>query len=143
MVHCLVTGGAGFIGSHLTESLLQRGQRVTVLDNFSTGRSENLAAVAEHPQLKMVHGSITDEPLLVQVMSDVDTVYHLAAAVGVKIVAEDPIRTIETNVFPTENLLRLAALRNCRFFLASTSEVYGKNPKERWTEDEEIGRAHV
>lgn len=138
MSHCLVTGGAGFIGSHLTELLLSQGHHVTVVDNFSTGQSSNLANVVDHPQLTMLNGSITDQTLLAEAVRGVDVIYHLAAAVGVKIVADDPVRTIETNIYPTEWLLRLAAQTGCRFFLASTSEVYGKNPNEKWSEDEDL-----
>ncbi len=138
MSNCLVTGGAGFIGSHLTEKLLESGHHVTVLDDFSTGRQNNLSGVASHPKLRLVTGSITDQMLLSELVSDIDVIYHMAAAVGVKIVADDPVRTIETNIYPTEMLLRLANQNGCRFFLASTSEVYGKNPKERWTEEEDL-----
>lgn len=138
MAHCLVTGGAGFIGSHLTEKLLALGHQVTVVDNFSTGQADNLAAVQSHPRLKLLQGSITDQLLLTEAVRGVETIYHLAAAVGVKLVAEDPVRTIETNIYPTELLLRLAAQSGCRFFLASTSEVFGKNPKERWTEEDDL-----
>lgn len=138
MAHCLVTGGAGFIGSHLTERLLAAGHQVRVVDDFSTGRRENLSAVSDHPQLTCITGSITDQVLLTEAVRGVDVIYHLAAAVGVKLVAEDPVRTIETNIYPTEWLLRLATQSNCRFFLASTSEVYGKNPEERWTEEADL-----
>lgn len=138
MSYCLVTGGAGFIGSHLTERLLAQGHQVTVVDDFSTGRSENLAAVESHPGLKLMHGSITDQLLLAEAIRGMDVVFHLAAAVGVKLVAEDPVRTIETNIYPTEWLLRLAVQTECRFFLASTSEVYGKNPEERWNEEADL-----
>lgn len=138
MSYCLVTGGAGFIGSHLTERLLASGHQVTVVDDFSTGRSENLAAFESHPGLKLMHGSITDQLLLAEAIRGMDVVYHLAAAVGVKLVAEDPVRTIETNIYPTEWLLRLAVQTECRFFLASTSEVYGKNPLEKWSEEEDL-----
>ena len=135
---CLVTGGAGFIGSHLTERLLSLGYSVRVLDNLSTGQLDNLAHLKGHPELSIETGSITDLPLLAEMVRGVDVIYHLAAAVGVKLVAEDPVRTIETNIQPTEALLRLAAQTNCRFFLASTSEVYGKNLKECWTEEDEL-----
>ena len=138
MAKCLITGGAGFIGSHLTENLLADGNDVVVVDNFSTGRSENLARVENNDRLTLINGSITDQTLLTEAVRDVDVIYHLAAAVGVKLVADDPVRTIETNIYPTEWLLRLAVQTGCRFFLASTSEVYGKNPKERWTEDEDL-----
>ncbi len=138
MAKVLVTGGAGFIGSHLVPLLLSAGHAVTILDNMATGRSENLKAVAHHPQLKVHVGSITDQMLLADLMRGKEVVYHLAAAVGVKLVADDPAHTIETNIYPTEWLLKLALQTNCRFFLASTSEVYGKNPKERWTEEEDL-----
>jgi UDP-glucose 4-epimerase len=138
MAHCLVTGGAGFIGSHLTEKLLAAGHHVRVVDDFSTGQISNLDQVRDHSRLELLKGSITDQMLLSEAVRGVDVIYHLAAAVGVKLVAEDPVRTIETNIYPTEWLLRLAAQSGCRFFLASTSEVYGKNPKERWTEDEDL-----
>jgi UDP-glucose 4-epimerase len=138
MAKCLVTGGAGFIGSHLTEHLLQAGNDVVIVDDLSTGRGSNLDAVKEHPRLKFIQGSITDQLLLTEALHGVEVVYHLAAAVGVKLVADDPVHTIETNIYPTEWLLRLAAQRNCRFFLASTSEVYGKNAKEVWTEEDDL-----
>lgn len=135
----LVTGGSGFIGSHLTEHLLARDHQVVVLDDFSTGRAQNLAHLLEHPRLSIRQGSITDHVALSEAAHDVDEIYHLAAAVGVKLVADDPVRTIETNIYPTEQLLRLAVQGKVkRFFLASTSEVYGKNPKEHWTEDDDL-----
>lgn len=138
MAHCLVTGGAGFIGSHLTERLLAAGNTVTVLDNLSTGIRENLDAVSDHPRLKIQLGSITDPLVLAEAARGVDVIYHLAAAVGVQLVADDPVRTIETNIQPTEELLRLAVQGRQKFFLASTSEVFGKNPKERWTEEDDL-----
>lgn len=138
MARCLVTGGAGFIGSHLTERLLEQGHDVIVLDNLSTGRPENLSHVAGHPRLSIRNGSITDPILLSETTVGVDVIYHLAAAVGVKLVADDPVRTIETNIYPTEILLRSAAAAKQRVFLASTSEVYGKNPKERFTEEDDL-----
>ena len=138
MARCLVTGGAGFIGSHLTERLLELGHEVIVLDNMSTGRQENLNHAAGHPRLTIRNGSITDPVLLSETTVGVDVIYHMAAAVGVKLVADDPVRTIETNIYPTEVLLRSAAAAKQRVFLASTSEVYGKNPKERWTEEDDL-----
>lgn len=138
MSKCLVTGGAGFIGSHLTEHLLSLGHEVRVLDNLSTGRVDNLSHLAGHPRLTVTTGSITDPILLAEAVRDIEVIYHLAAAVGVKLVADDPVRTIETNIYPTETLLRLAVQGKCRFYLASTSEVYGKNPKDRWTEEDDL-----
>ncbi len=138
MARCLVTGGAGFIGSHLTERLLDLGHEVTVLDNLSTGASANLRGIESHPRLHFRVGSITDPVLLAEVVPGVEVIYHLAAAVGVKLVADDPVRTIETNIYPTEVLLRLAVQGGQQFFLASTSEVFGKNPKENWTEEDDL-----
>src|SRR5262249_4853427 len=133
-----VTGGAGFIGSHLTERLLKTGHEVTVLDNLSTGVRDNLQAVENHPRFRLLTGSITDPVVLTEAVRGMEVIYHLAAAVGVKLVADDPVRTIETNIYPTEVLLRLAVQGGQQFFLASTSEVYGKNPKEQWTEEDDL-----
>lgn len=138
MARCLVTGGAGFIGSHLTTRLLEAGHEVVILDDLSTGRRENLAGVSGHPKLAVVAGSITDPLALADATRGTDVIYHLAAAVGVKLVAADPVRTIETNISPTDQLLRLAVQGGQKFFLASTSEVFGKNPKERWTEEDDL-----
>ncbi len=138
MATALVTGGAGFIGSHLVEFLLARGDAVIVLDNLSTGQMQNLSHLTAHERLKISLGSITDPVLMSDLVRQADVIFHLAAAVGVKIVAEDPVRTIETNIYPTEFLLRLAVQSGKRFFLASTSEVYGKNPKERWSEEDDL-----
>ena len=138
MARCLVTGGAGFIGSHLAQRLLDEGHHVTVLDNLSTGRRDNLHAIESHPAFRFINGSITDPVVVSEAVRGTDQIYHLAAAVGVKLVAEDPVRTIETNIYPTESLLRLAVQGGQRFYLASTSEVYGKNPKPEWTEDDDL-----
>ena len=139
MAKCLITGGAGFIGSHLTEYLLNQGHEVVVLDNLSTGRATNLDDVRDNPALDIRNGSITDPVALAEAVHGVDTIYHLAAAVGVKLVADDPVRTIETNIYPTDQLLRLAAQGSVkRFFLASTSEVYGKHPGDAWVEDDDL-----
>lgn len=143
MARCLVTGGAGFIGSHLVERLLELGHEVTILDDLSTGQRPNLDRVVSHPKCELRVGSITDPVVLGEVVRGVDVIYHLAAAVGVKLVADDPVRTIETNIYPFDVLLRLAvqggnAGKGPRIFLASTSEVYGKNPKERWCEEDDL-----
>jgi len=139
----LVTGGAGFIGSHLTEALLARGDHVTVIDDESTGRFENLAVVKGNPGLTLVRGSVGDARLLRQHLDGVSEVYHLAAAVGVALIAREPLQTIERNIYPTQLLLdelcrRHAAGQLLKFFLASTSEVYGKNPKPTWTEEDDL-----
>lgn len=139
----LVTGGAGFIGSHLTEALLARGDEVVVVDDESTGRAANLAAAAANPRLTIVRGSIGDAALISRVLDGASEVYHLAAAVGVALIAREPLQTIERNIYPTQLLLdelcrRQRAGQSVRFFLASTSEVYGKNPKLVWNEEDDL-----
>jgi len=143
MTHALVTGGAGFIGSHLVEALLARGDSVAVIDDISTGSLTNLESVRANPRLTFEQSSIADETLLRAAVARADEVYHLAAAVGVQLIAADPIHTIETNINPTSLLLRLLreqldAGRQPQLFLASTSEVYGKNPKPSWTEEDDL-----
>ncbi len=146
--HLLVTGGAGFIGSHLVEALIVAGNRVTVVDDESTGRFENLQRLSlinakSTKQLTIVRGSIGDLALVKQILADVDEVYHLAAAVGVALIAKEPRQTIERNIYPTQLLLDELCARhqqgkNVKFFLASTSEVYGKNPKPVWNEEDDL-----
>ncbi len=109
-----------------------------VVDDFSTGHAGNLDHLADRQELEIRNGSITDPALLEAAVDGVDAIFHLAAAVGVKLVAENPVRTIHTNIYPTELLLRLACEDGLPFFLASTSEVYGKNPKETWSEDDDL-----
>jgi UDP-glucose 4-epimerase len=134
----LVTGGAGFIGSHLVEALLASGRQVLVLDDLSTGSMANLERVRNHPHLQIVLDSITNEACLSDLVAQADTVYHLAAVVGVRLVLEEPIRTVATNIGPTEAILRLLESRPRPLFLASTSEVYGKNPKTPLAEDDDL-----
>lgn len=143
MVHSLITGGAGFIGSHLTELLLARGDQVTVVDDFSTGQPANLTRVTNNPRLKLIQSDLGNPDLVQSLCHQVDRVFHLAAAVGVALIAKHPIQTIERNIYPTQ--LLLTALReekqrgrNVPFFLASTSEVYGKNPKPIWNEQDDL-----
>lgn len=143
VVHALITGGAGFIGSHLAEALIARGDRVTVVDDESTGDADNLAAIRRHEALRFVSGTVADRALVARLVDEADEVYHLAAAVGVQLIASNPIRTIETNIYPTELLLgelrrQQERGRQVKLFLASTSEVYGKNPKARWTEEDDL-----
>jgi UDP-glucose 4-epimerase len=143
VANVLVTGGAGFIGSHLTEALLARGDQVTVIDDESTGRAENLKAVRRHVGLRFIRGSVGDGALLRSLLEGVSEVYHLAAAVGVALIAREPLQTIERNIYPTQLLLdelcrRHQAGQQVKFFLASTSEVYGKNPKPTWTEEDDL-----
>jgi UDP-glucose 4-epimerase len=138
MTTSLVTGGAGFIGSHLVEALLAAGQRVIVLDDFSTGSADNLRAVRANPRLRIVEGSVADETCLRELLVGADIVYHLAAVVGVRLVLDEPERTVATNLGATELLLRLLRDRPLPLFLASTSEVYGKNPKTPLGEDDDM-----
>lgn len=135
----LITGGAGFIGGHLTEALLAAGHEVTVIDNYSTGSPENLAAVAGNPRLTVIEADILDAPeLLAREIAAADTVFHLAAAVGVELVVKDPVRTILTNVHGTENVLKHAAKHNRRVIIASTSEVYGKSTRAEFSETDDL-----
>ncbi len=143
MKHALITGGAGFIGSHLAEALLARDYRVTVVDDESTGTADNLSAVRDHFNFSFVQGTAADKSLVRQLVADVDEVYHLAAAVGVQLISTAPIHTIETNIYPTELVLSELLRRKregyaVKLFLASSSEVYGKNPKPLWSEDDDI-----
>ena len=123
----LITGGAGFIGSHLAEALLGRGHRVTLLDDLSTGRIENLATVAGHPRLECVFDTVTEPQVVTPLVAGADIVFHLAAAVGVRLVVNHPLRTIRTNVDGTDVVLDAALTRRTRVVIASTSEVYGKS----------------
>jgi UDP-glucose 4-epimerase len=133
----LVTGGSGFIGSHLTEALLRDGHEVVVLDDLSTGRLENLQGVQGHPRFTVHLGSVLDEALVRKLVDEVDMVYHLAAAVGVRLILERPVETIETNIVGTEMVLRAATGKRARVVLASTSEVYGKNDAVPLSEEDD------
>src|SRR5579863_1900507 len=133
----LITGGAGFVGSHLAEALLARGHEVVILDDLSTGSAENIRHIRSDPKLHCVFESVMDRRLLAELVDDSDVVFHLAAAVGVRRIIESPVRTIETNVKGTELVLEAAARKNKRVFLASTSEVYGKNGKAPFREDDD------
>jgi UDP-glucose 4-epimerase len=131
----LVTGGAGFIGSHLVEALLATGRKVTVIDDLSTGSLDNLGAVRDNRRLRLVIDDISSEGQLDELIGEADEVYHLAAVVGVRLILEEPERTVNTNVVATETVLRLTSKQHKRLFLASTSEVYGKNPNMPLAED--------
>ena len=120
-----ITGGAGFIGSHLSERLIAEGHELTVLDDLSTGRVENLSAIKGSNALRFVEGDILDDALVQELAGDADMIFHLAAAVGVKLIMDEPSRSILTNINGTENVLRAALKRKTPTFIASTSEVYG------------------
>ncbi|MFG2332748.1 NAD-dependent epimerase/dehydratase family protein [Streptomyces sp. NPDC048604] len=123
----LVTGGAGFIGSHLTEALLDLGHSVVVLDDLSTGDAANLAGVRPHPRFRFEHGSVLDEALVDRLTAGCDAVIHLAAAVGVRQIVEQPLKSFTTNVRGTEHVVHAAHRHGRPLLLASTSEIYGKN----------------
>ena len=133
----LVTGGAGFIGSHLTESLLGTGEDVIVLDDLSTGSEQNLAAVLDHPSFGFVKGSILDAALVDELVSQAGTVYHLAAAVGTFTILDKTLESLRTNLHGTENVVDSALRHGARVLIASTSEVYGKNTKIGLQEDDD------
>ena len=123
----LITGGAGFIGSHLTDALIGRGDQVVVLDNLATGNTANLAALSSNSNLEIVAGSILDSDLVDSLVSKVDHVIHLAAAVGVFMIVDSPLASLETNIKGTETVLGACKKHQKAFLLASTSEIYGKN----------------
>lgn len=136
--HILVTGGAGFIGSHLVERLLKEGNRVIVVDDFSTGSHENLASFRSHPQLRVIEAKISQCAALADLVAGAETIYHLAAAVGVDLVVNSPIHVLATNQHETEVLLALAAKSRVPTLVASTSEVYGKSEKAVFSEDDDL-----
>lgn len=134
----LITGGAGFIGSHLAEHLLGHGEEVVVWDDLSTGRITNLRRCMGRPGFRYIIGDFTRDPAFVPLVETVDVVYHLAAAVGVQLIVTDPVRTIETNIMGSEVALNAAARYGKRIFIASTSEVYGKGTKIPFAEDDDV-----
>jgi len=130
----LITGGAGFIGSHLTEALLEQGNRVLVLDDLSTGSLQNLSGVADHPQLDVEVGSVLDDVKVDRLVHRADVVVHLAAAVGVKLIIEEPLQSFATNIRGSEVVIGAAHRYRRKILVASTSEVYGKNGDVNLTE---------
>jgi nucleoside-diphosphate-sugar epimerase len=134
----LITGGAGFVGSHLAEALLERGDEVYALDNLSTGSIANIAHLKAHPRFHYTIESVTNEPLLAEHVDLCDVVVHLAAAVGVKLIVEAPVHTIETNVHGTEVVLKHASKKKKLVVIASTSEVYGKSVNVPFREDADL-----
>lgn len=137
-MHYLITGGAGFIGSHLADALLAQGHQVTVLDDLSTGSMRNIAHLRRREDFRYVIDTMLNAPLLAELVDEADAVFHLAAAVGVKLIVESPVRTIETNVRCTELLLSLAAKKRKRILITSTSEVYGKNAAVPFHEESDL-----
>ena len=138
MNRVLITGGAGFVGSHLAEALLSEGKEVFVIDDLSTGSIDNLAALRGQANFHFVKGSIRDARELDSLVGRVDFVFHLAAAVGVELVVKSPVYTIEDNVRGTENVLAAAAKTGAGVLLTSTSEVYGKSVHDRFREDDDL-----
>lgn len=134
----LITGGSGFIGSHLAEHLLARGDEVYLLDDLSTGSIENIALIKNHPNLTYHIDTIRNYRLTAELVDMCDVVYHLAAAVGVKLIVESPVSTIETNIRGTDIVLSLAAKKRKRVLITSTSEVYGKRNKVPFKEDDDL-----
>ena len=134
-MRCLVTGGAGFIGSHVADSLIGSGHQVTALDNVSTGSRDNVAHLLDNPAFSLVEGTIMDAALVERLAADHDVVIHLAAAVGVKLIVERPLESLLTNIRGTENVLEAAARYGRRTLLTSTSEIYGKNARGPVSED--------
>jgi nucleoside-diphosphate-sugar epimerase len=134
----LITGGAGFLGSHLAEALLAKGDEVYVLDNLSTGSIENIEALKGSSRFRYTIDSVMNEPVTAELIDRVDVVFHLAAAVGVRLIVESPVNTIETNVHGTEMVLKLANKKKKMVIVASTSEVYGKSNVVPFREDADL-----
>jgi UDP-glucose 4-epimerase len=138
LTRVLITGGAGFVGSHLAEALLERGDEVFILDNLSTGSFDNVVHLKGHPRFHYTIESVTNEPVLAELVDRCDLVVHLAAAVGVKLIVEQPVHTIETNVHGTEVVLKVANKKKKLVLIASTSEVYGKSVDVPFREDADL-----
>ncbi len=137
-MRALITGGAGFIGSHLSDTLLAQGHDVLILDDLSTGSFDNIAHLKGRPRFEYFIDSVDNEPLLAELIDRADVIFHLAAAVGVKLIVEQPVRTIETNVHGTEVVLKHANKKKKLVVVASTSEVYGKSDDVPFREDADL-----
>ena len=137
-MRALITGGAGFIGSHLAEALLNAGHEVDIIDNLSTGAIRNVGHLKSNPRFKYTIDTLTNEPLLAELIDRNDVVFHFAAAVGVKLIVEEPVHTIETNVHGTEVVLKHANKKRKKVVIASTSEVYGKSTDVPFREDADL-----
>jgi UDP-glucose 4-epimerase len=138
MTSALITGGSGFVGSHLTEALLERGWKVEVIDDLSTGSIENISHLKGHPDFAYCLDTVMNRPLMLELVDRVDVVFHLAAAVGVRMVVERPVHTIETNIKATELVLDLCARKHKPVLITSTSEVYGRLDKPRFNEEDDL-----
>jgi len=134
----LITGGAGFIGSHLSDLLLAQGHQVLSVDNLSTGRLENIVHLQGHPQYHFVRADILETVVMDRLASKADIIVHLAAAVGVNLIVDHPVHTIETNIMGTEAVLKVALRYGCRVLIASTSEVYGKGSRIPFAEADDV-----
>jgi len=141
----LITGGAGFIGSHLAERLLNDGHQVHVIDNLSTGSLDNIESFKDHPHFRYTIGTILNRELLEKLMQNADQVYHLAAAVGVKYIIENPLLSLKTNIVGTDNVLELANKHKAKVLITSTSEIYGKSEKVPFAEQDDrlLGSTHI
>ncbi|MBI3932549.1 MAG: GDP-mannose 4,6-dehydratase [Acidobacteria bacterium] len=137
-MRALITGGAGFVGSHLAEALLERGDEVFVLDNLSTGAIDNIEHLKSDRRFHYAIDSVMNEPVAAELIDRADVVFHLAAAVGVRLIVESPVNTIETNVHGTEMVLKLANKKKKKVLVASTSEVYGKSNQVPFREDADL-----
>ena len=137
-MRALITGGAGFIGSHLAEALLDGGHEVDIIDNLSTGSIRNVGHLKSNPRFKYAIDTLTNEPLLAELIDRNDVIFHFAAAVGVKLIVEQPVHTIETNVHGTEVVLKHAHKKKKKVVIASTSEVYGKSADVPFREDADL-----
>lgn len=133
----LITGGAGFIGSYLSEAYVERGEEVWVIDDLSTGSLENIAPLMHHPRFHFVNDTILNREVLLELTGTCDVIVHLAAAVGVRLIIEEPLKSIHTNVAGTELVLEMANKFRKKIFIASTSEVYGRNSKVPLNEDDQ------
>src|SRR5919109_3785039 len=138
MKRALITGGAGFIGSHLSEALLERGDAVQVIDDLSTGSMRNIIHLKGHPRFSYMLDTVMNRPLMLELVDQADVVFHLAAAVGVRLIVEQPVRTIETNIKATELVLDLCAHKQKPVLLASPSEVYGKLDRPVFSEEGDL-----
>ncbi len=144
-MNILVTGGAGFIGSHLVESLLAEGHHVSIIDNLSTGRLENIESFKDNSNFRYVIGTVLNRELMDKLISKAEQVYHLAAAVGVKYIIENPLLSLKTNIVGTDNVLELANKYKAKVLITSSSEIYGKSDKVPFSEQDDrlLGSTHI